>query len=182
MDEFEIVELLNSLEGLTIECPNCRETFAARKGHLFDVRKPYPRIALRTLTQQQDNIKRTHKHIDRERAVLLRKLDGLRKKQKELKHRRVERPKQVQIITKRVNIGQIVEKILPSTTKFSFETRDCRTLLTPIDYVSFTGLTRQGKVESISFIEIKTGNSGLQGNQKKIKEIVEDGKLRLAEY
>ena len=75
-----------------------------------------------------------------------------------------------------------MEKILPATSKFRYNVKDCRALFDPIDYVSFNGLDAQKKVESISFLEVKTGNARLQKNQKLIKRAVEKGNIKLKKY
>lgn len=179
MDDFDIIQVLKSIRGLTIKCPNCSEFFDANQGRLFDIRRPYPNFVGNTFNSQLSRIDKRHKSIGSKRVTLLRKIDDIKKKEIELKKRKTERPKLVKVITKKINIGQIVEKILPSTTKFKYETKDCRSLFNPVDYISFNGLMKSGKVDSISFIEIKTGNAGLQKNQRQIKEIVNNGNLKI---
>jgi predicted Holliday junction resolvase-like endonuclease len=52
----------------------------------------------------------------------------------------------------------------------------------PIDYIAFNGLSNSGTIESISFIEVKTGEAKLQKNQKQIKRAVQNGDLEIRTY
>ena len=60
-----------------------------------------------------------------------------------------------------VNLGKIVEKIVPSFASFSYEPGDCRALFEPIDYLVFSGLAKQNQVEALFFVDVKSGNARL---------------------
>ena len=60
--------------------------------------------------------------------------------------------------------------------------RDCRALFDPIDYIAFNGLSRNGAVESITFIDVKTGGGSLNSRQRQVQAVVEAGKVRWQEY
>lgn len=182
MENIDILDLIKNTKGLAIKCPNCLETFDANKGKLFDIRKPYPKHVYTALNNQLSLITKDYKKFKKEKEAISVKIKDINKREKDLKKRKLDRPKLVQVITKRINIGQIVEKILPSTSKFKYETKDCRSLFNPVDYLSFNGLLKNSKVDSITFIEIKTGNAGLQKNQKIIEEIVKKGNIDLKVY
>ncbi len=77
-----------------------------------------------------------------------------------------------------VGIGQVVEKVVPNWKAFSFESPDCRPLFEPIDYIVFEGMTKQGKVDRIVFMDVKTGKSRLSKSQKLIRDAVESGRVR----
>ena len=81
------------------------------------------------------------------------------------------------ITTKAVNIGRIVEKILPLLEDFKLSLPDCRFLGDPIDLLTFNGLS-ENKIESISFIEVKSGKARLNAHQKMVKEAVEDHRVK----
>lgn len=71
-----------------------------------------------------------------------------------------------------VGIGKIVEKIVPAYRSFNLPLSDCRPLFEPIDLVVFNGANRNN-VESITFLEVKTGQARLNAHQKAVKEAVE---------
>jgi predicted Holliday junction resolvase-like endonuclease len=75
-----------------------------------------------------------------------------------------------------VGIGKIMEKLLPTCSDFPLPVTECRPLFEPIDMLAFKGMS-VGRLESIIFIEIKTGGSKLNNHQKLVKEAVEDKKV-----
>ena len=81
-----------------------------------------------------------------------------------------------------VNIGKILERVAPVCEGFESIPRDCRPLFDPIDYIVFDGLFLYGDVKSITFIDVKTGNSGLNQRQRQIRDAIESGKVEWQEY
>ena len=79
----------------------------------------------------------------------------------DLKKRRKLATKKAQITTKAVNIGKKLEVVLPTMKDFKWELPDCRFLAEPIDLITFNGLS-SGKVNSLSFIEVKSGKARLE--------------------
>ena len=77
------------------------------------------------------------------------------------------------ITTRSVNIGKNLKKILPIMEDFKWQLPDCRFLGDPIDLLIFNGLS-VNNIESISFIEVKSGKARLNKHQKLVKEAVED--------
>jgi predicted Holliday junction resolvase-like endonuclease len=77
-----------------------------------------------------------------------------------------------------VNLGKIVEKIVPSFTSFAYEPGDCRAVFEPIDYVVFSGLARQNQVKALFFVDVKSGNARLSPAQRGIKQVLERGAVR----
>lgn len=78
----------------------------------------------------------------------------------------------------RVRFGQIYEQIIPFAKIFPFNSKDCRFLGSPIDYVVFDGLD-DGNVKEIVFIEVKSGiNSDMSKREKLVAKAVEEGKVR----
>ena len=77
-----------------------------------------------------------------------------------------------------VNLGKIVEKIVPSFASFSYEPGDCRALFEPIDYLVFSGLAKQNQVEALFFVDVKSGSARLSRAQASIKSAVEAGSVR----
>lgn len=175
------LEILRSGK-FTISCNHCGEDFPASQGKLFDVREPMPRHVESIFKSKEKEIQKELNRVIRYNESIRAKLGKLKEKEKALSRRKVERPKIVKVTTKRVNIGQILEKILPSTKGFRYSMYDCRSMFDPIDYLAFNGLSNSGTIESISFIEVKTGEAKLQRNQKQIKRAVEDGNLDIRTY
>lgn len=81
-----------------------------------------------------------------------------------------------------VNIGKVVEKVLPALPTFPYQPCDCRTLFDPIDYLVFDGLTKKNKVTQIHFVEVKTGSARLNEHQKQVKSVVERKRLEFKLY
>ena len=71
----------------------------------------------------------------------------------------------------------IVEKIVPSFPSFAYEAGDCRAMFEPVDYLVFSGLKARNQVETLFFIEVKSGNARLTGSQQSIKKVVENGSI-----
>lgn len=81
-----------------------------------------------------------------------------------------------------VNVGLVVEEVAPGLSTFPFNGGDCRTLLKPIDYLIFDGLSETGKVKELHFAELKTGASKLNDNQKQVKQAVENHKVEFKTF
>lgn len=86
--------------------------------------------------------------------------------------------KHLGVTTKSVNIGNIVEVFAPILRGFNYNPLDCRTLLKPVDYIVFRGLSTE-KITSIDFVEIKSGKARLGDVEKRIRKTVESGKVSL---
>ena len=149
--------LIRSLKSpeLTAECPRCRELFLMSDALLFDGTKPFPPEAESMQTEYESKLEN-----------LLKKLE---KKQKAATIGAAR-------TTEAVNIGQMIEHIVPALEEFSYEPTDCRVLFDPIDLIIFNGLAKSN-VESITFLEIKTGRARLNNHQKMIFEAVEKKKV-----
>ena len=129
---------------------------------MFYIDKPIPDKIQKILDEKRQDIK------DRRKA-----LRELWKKTRE----RVEKA------TMSINIGKMLEKVAPAVKGFKFDPRDCRSLLDPIDYIVFNKLTRKnGLIDSIFFIDVKTGRAGLTKRQRQIRDIVQAGKVTWDQY
>jgi predicted Holliday junction resolvase-like endonuclease len=135
-------------------CPHCGEEFQICKAQLFSLRGKPPAEALR--------------HI----AELKRGLEEARVDIRKRKHQMTDR---AQITVASVNLGKILEKIIPSFRDFQYQTGDCRSLLEPIDYVIFSGLTKTGAVDSLTFLDVKSGGARLTATQREIESAVGRG-------
>lgn len=67
-------------------------------------------------------------------------------------------------------IGHISETIAPFLDQFDFNPENCAFLGKPIDYISF-------EEDSVTLIEIKSGKSQLSKKQRRIRDLVKDGKI-----
>lgn len=72
-----------------------------------------------------------------------------------------------------VRTGAIGESLLPLHEDFPCNPKTLRLLGSPIDYVSFCYDTNM-----ITFVEVKTGESQLNLNQKKVKKMIEEGRVQ----
>lgn len=69
-----------------------------------------------------------------------------------------------------VKFGKSFEHFIPFSKEYPGNREKSVFLGMPIDYISFDE-------DSIKFIECKTGNSQLNANQKRVKELVENKKV-----
>jgi len=140
--------------NLYAEC-NCGDEFKLSKALMFDGTKPFPEKALKA-------------------QVILK--EDLELQEKELIKRIKNITEKIPILTQAVNIGKNFEKILPTMKDFKLDLPDCRFMNDPIDLITFNGLTK-GKVNSINFIEVKSGKARLNDHQKSVKDAIEDKKV-----
>jgi predicted Holliday junction resolvase-like endonuclease len=148
-----IDDLQNS--DLYAECP-CGAEFKLSDLILFDGTKPFPPEVLE-LQEQYDE-------------ELLKRAAKLEKNKKLTTEKAI-------ITTRSVNVGKNLEKILPMMEDFKLSLPDCRFLGDPIDLLTFNGLS-ENKIDSISFIEVKSGKARLNSHQKLVKEAVEDHRVK----
>ncbi len=154
----DIIEQLKKSQ-LIAQCPKCDETFDFSDAILFDGTKKFPEEALKIQEQLDENY---------ENSVL------------ELKKKIERATKKAEVTTEAVNIGKSLEKIVPTMKEFKWALPDSRFLFDPIDLVIFNGLSNR-KVDSISFIEIKTGKSYLNQHQKMVKRAIMENKIGYCE-
>ena len=76
--------------------------------------------------------------------------------------------------------GEIYEKILPSMPNFPYAPKDMVFVGKWTDYIIFDGLS-EGDLREIIFLEIKSGKSRLNANEKMIKKILDEKIVRFAE-
>ena len=158
----DLIQELKSNLNIYAECPDCGEAFSLRKAVMFYVDGPIPKEVQKMIGERKQEI------IGRRKELAARI--------KKLKER-------VEKATVSVNIGRIIEKVAPTIKGFKFDRRDCRALFEPVDYLVFNGLTTdKGNVDSISFIEIKTGRARLNEHQRQIKNAVENGRVEWDRY
>jgi predicted Holliday junction resolvase-like endonuclease len=74
--------------------------------------------------------------------------------------------------------GKFTEQMVPFFPDFHYDPTEVRFIGSPIDMIVFPGLAK-GDPEEIVILEVKTGKSAqLTPQQKKIRQLVEDGMVR----
>jgi predicted Holliday junction resolvase-like endonuclease len=145
--------------NLYAECP-CGESFLLKDALLFDGTLPFPAEALPA------------------RDILT---EELKERILELKKRHISADAGAEKKAIEVGVGKCLEKIVPACRDFTIPLADCRPLFEPIDLLAFNGLTG-GRITSLTFLEIKTGDAKLNKHQKKVKEAVEDKDVSVRWY
>lgn len=151
MDTVQLIQKLKA-SNFYAECPACDDEFKLSNAILFDGTKPFPPEALEVQNKLKEQFK------EREEELLRRKKSATEK---------------AKVTAKAVNVGKNLEKVLPTMKDFKWELSDCRFLGDPIDFLTFNGVSL-GKVESLSFVEVKSGAARLNEHQKQIKKAIED--------
>lgn len=152
----DLIKELKSDHNLYAECPN-GDIFPLHRAIMFFVDGPIPPEAQKIIKDiETDLTKRKHHVLER------------RKKLKQCSEK----------ATTSVGIGKIIEKVAPAIKGFKYDRRDCRALFEPIDYIVFDGLTsKNGWIDALFFVDIKTGKASLNEHQKQIRDAVKSGKV-----
>jgi predicted Holliday junction resolvase-like endonuclease len=79
---------------------------------------------------------------------------------------------QFQNKSSQVKTGSLVEAMIPLTEAFPVPPKSMRFLGSPVDYVSF-----DYDADIITLVEVKSGESALNENQRKVKSMVERGRV-----
>ena len=77
--------------------------------------------------------------------------------------------------------GQFSEQLAPYMPDFPFNPSDCRFIGKPIDLLVFKGMDNK-EIEEVVFVEVKTGNSKLNQQEKNLKRAIENKKVSWFEY
>jgi len=104
-------------------------------------------------------------------------LQVLRDKERELKEQVTEIRADAAKRSRAALLGSLMEQVGPLLPGFNYDVNDLRALWDPVDFVAFKGIGVDRKVDSITFIDIKTGQARLSSVQKSIKEAVEAGRV-----
>lgn len=84
--------------------------------------------------------------------------------------------------SKAVINGQVTEQIAPFLPDFPANPSDARFIGKPVDFIVFSGLSENEKIDEILFVEVKTGKSLLSEREKEVKKAIEKGNVRYVEY
>ena len=77
--------------------------------------------------------------------------------------------------------GEIYEKILPALPDFPYAPKDMVFIGKGTDYIIFDGLS-EWSLREIIFLELKSGRAVLNANEKSIKNIIAQKRVRFSEY
>lgn len=77
-----------------------------------------------------------------------------------------------QKISQSVRTGQIVEQMAPFLSQFPYDPKSCHFLGQPLDFIVF-----DFEQDKIVFLEIKSGNAKESMRQKKIKNMIKNGRV-----
>ena len=162
VDTMNTNQLIRSLQSssLIAECPLCNEEFRLSDVLMFDGLGKFPESA-----------------EARKNELLL----ELRKRVDDLKKRKISATKGAEKKAIEVGFGKIIEKFIPGYRDLKIPIRECRPLFDPIDMIVFHGITNL-KVNSLTFLEVKSGNSRLNKHQRLIQDAVLDKKVGFRRY
>jgi predicted Holliday junction resolvase-like endonuclease len=79
-----------------------------------------------------------------------------------------------------VTAGKVHEQLIPYLPSFPYNPKDVRFLGSPIDLVVFDGLA-EGQVRRVVFVEVKTGDAGLTGRERRVRDVIEARRVEWAE-
>ena len=144
--------LIRSLQSdeLIAGCPECENEFSLSDALLFDGTVEFPELAETRRREYETELKQ---------------------RRAELRKQKIHVDEESERRTIATRIGQMIEHIVPAFEAFKFRPADCRALFDPIDLMVFNGLSK-AKVISISFLEVKTGQSRLNKHQRMIRDAV----------
>jgi len=154
----DILSHLRSDKNLKAEC-KCGKSFRLADAILFRVDGDMPPEAKAWQEKKTEKIKNMKEALERSKG----RLDIASEHQESVKR------------------GKLVEKLIPAYSEIRFDIRDYRPLWEPIDFVIFNGLSG-GKLDSLRFVDCKSGAASLTNRQKKIREAVRARKVRFETF
>lgn len=160
MREADIIRILQSDKNLYGECPSCGDSFQLARAEFFYGDRFTPRAKERVDEWMKE----------------------LKGRGKELRERRRKARERATKAATSVNVGKVIEKIVPALPCFKYNPQDCRGLFDPIDFIHFDGLAEKSKVDFIRIIDLKTGRAGLNERQRQIKDAIERKKVEWEVY
>ena len=72
--------------------------------------------------------------------------------------------------------GKVWEQIAPHLPEFEYNPADARFLGNPVDYIVFSGMS-DGEDMEVVIIDVKTGKSQLNPNQRRIRDAISKGRI-----
>lgn len=99
----------------------------------------------------------------------------------ELKKRKISAGKDAEKKAMVVGFGKIIEKFIPGYKELKMPIHECRLLSDPIDIIAFHGIADL-KVDSLTFMEVKSGKGRLNRHQRLIRDAIQDKKVGFRFY
>ena len=120
-------------------------------------------------------------YLKKERSVLIREIEV--RAEKRFKEMKEALRREILEKSRAVLKGRIAEQIVPFLEQFQYNPSDARFIGSPVDYIIFDGYTKakdgnQEQPITIVLADIKTGKSTLTREQKKIKEAIEQKRVK----
>jgi predicted Holliday junction resolvase-like endonuclease len=140
---------------LIAQCPKCDKEFKLCDSLLFDGTKKFPNEA---------------------EKVKLQLIQEFAERQNALERRKVSADITAEKRAIDVGFGKIIEKFIPAYKDLKLQFAECRPLFDPIDILVFKGLLNR-KVNHITFLEIKSGDSSLNKHQRIIRDAILEEKV-----
>ena len=158
-----LIQQLESISGLKVECPRCGEAFSLKRARLFSMYEGAPPTASNIMQQRRENARY--------------QMQDAKERRKQLAVDRKRKPLKISSSTEATNFGQRCEQIIPAFAAFPYPQGDCRILFKPVDYVVFKGVCTTGRIEAVKFVEFKTGGGTLNSNQRQVRNCIIEGKV-----
>ncbi len=155
----QIIENLKQ-EGYQSQCPFCESKLNLSEVEMFDDKN----FGERSLEFYEQELKKVQKQKERLEGMTNGNFDWLARN------------------TKSINVGFILERLILSLDSFNYNHNDCRPMFDPLDYIIFEGLTENGIVENVTFVDVKTGNAKLTEGQKQIKQTILNKNVKFRTY
>ena len=77
--------------------------------------------------------------------------------------------------------GHFSEQLSPFLPDFPFNPSECKFLGKPIDFLVFEGMDNK-EINNIVFVEVKSGNSKLSQQERKLKDAIQNKRVSWKEY
>lgn len=142
---------------LVAQCPKCNKEFSLSDALLFDGTKKFPAEA---------------------EKVRIKLVQELAERTEKLEKREVSADVTAEKRAIDVGFGKIIERFIPAYKDLKLQFAECRPLFDPIDIIVFSGLIER-KVNGITFLEIKSGDSDLNKHQRMIRDAITDNKVEM---
>jgi len=77
--------------------------------------------------------------------------------------------------------GYFSEQLAPFLPDFKYLPTECRFVGKPIDFLVFKGMDNKN-IEEVVFVEVKSGNAKLSPTERKLKQAIQNKKVKWKEY
>ncbi len=106
---------------------------------------------------------------------------GRREAEKELEERILNEREDAIKRSRAVLSGQFSEQLAPFLPNFPYKPTEARFIGKPIDFIVFKGMDDKN-IDEVVFIEVKSGSSTLSTHERKLRDTINEKKVRWEEY